>query len=94
MRVLLLLIALTSFGAVATGAADAEIPQTPGSTPASSCPRSTTYLADKAGIYRNQSLNPRKLSKLPPATAFMAVYRRIDKCEVPMTMSEYRTHHR
>ncbi len=93
MRVLLQRIALTSLVAVATGAAYAEVPQKPMATEAS-CPRSTTYLADKGGIYRNQPLAPRKLSELPPATAYMAVYRRIDRCEVPMTMSEYRTHRR
>ena len=63
MRVLLQRIALTSLVAVATGAAYAEVPQKPMAAEAS-CPRSTTYLADKAGIYRNQPLAPRKLSEL------------------------------
>jgi hypothetical protein len=35
-------------------------------------------------------LKPRKLTELPPATTYMAVFRHIDGCEVPLTMVEYR----
>lgn len=54
------------------------------------CPRTASYLADNNGLYNGQPLKPRKLTELPPATAYMAVYRRIGGCEAPMTMVEYR----
>jgi hypothetical protein len=91
MRVLPLLVALTIFVPAATSAADAQKSQAP---KGAHCPQTTSYLADKTGVYRSQRLTPRKLTELPPATTYMAVYRHIDRCEVPMTMSEYRTHRR
>jgi hypothetical protein len=33
---------------------------------------------------------PKKLTELPPATTYMAVYRHIGTCEAPLTMAEYR----
>jgi hypothetical protein len=42
-------------------------------------------------MYRGERLAPKKLNELPPATGYMAVYRVINGCEVPMTMTEYRT---
>jgi hypothetical protein len=33
---------------------------------------------------------PKKLTELPPATTYMAVYRHIGACEAPLTMAEYR----
>ena len=54
------------------------------------CPRTSSYVAGDSGIYRGQPLTPRKLTELPPAKGYMAVYRRIDGCEYPMTMVEYR----
>ena len=32
-----------------------------------------------------------RLDKLPPATAYAAVVRKVDGCEVPLTMVEYRS---
>jgi hypothetical protein len=63
----------------------------PSSDRSRSCPRTTSYLADKSGLYRGKPLSPRKLTELPPATTYMAVYRHIGLCEAPMTMVEYRT---
>lgn len=60
-----------------------------GSAPGN-CPRTTGYLADKSSLYRGQPLTPRKLTELPPGTAYMAVYRHIGACEVPLTMVDYR----
>ena len=57
---------------------------------ASNCPRTTSYLADTSSLYRGAPLAPRKLNQLPPATTYMAVYRRIGGCEAPLTMVEYR----
>jgi hypothetical protein len=82
-----LLIALPS-----TAVADPPLqsPQAPDASAASKCPRTTSYLADKSGLYRGQPLKPRKLTELPPATTYMAVYRHIGGCDVPLTMAEYR----
>jgi len=57
---------------------------------ASHCLRTTSYLAEKSGNYRGQPLTPKKLTELPPATAYMAVYRHIGGCEAPLTMAQYR----
>lgn len=54
------------------------------------CPRTSSYLADKSSMYRGAPLAPKKLNQLPPGTTYMAVDRRIDGCEVPLTMVEYR----
>jgi hypothetical protein len=54
---------------------------------ANSCPTTTSYYAYRDG----KPLKPRKLTELPPATAYMAVYRHIGRCEAPMTMVEYST---
>jgi hypothetical protein len=68
----------------------AEPAPSPTASSSADCPRTTSYLADKSGLYRGAPLVPRKLTELPPATTYMAVYRHIGQCEVPLTMSEYR----
>ena len=55
------------------------------------CPRTTSYFAGTGSIYRGDSVPPKKLTELPPAVGYMAVYRTEDGCEVPMTIVEYRT---
>ncbi len=55
-----------------------------------SCPHTRSYLANAGGIYRGVPPEPRKLDQLPPGTTYMAVYRHIGGCEVPLTMVEYR----
>jgi len=60
-------------------------------TPPSECRRPTRYVADNAPAWRNEKLQPRKLTELPPAQGYMAVYRVTNGCEDPMTMVEYRT---
>jgi hypothetical protein len=59
-------------------------------TNTANCPRTTSHLADASGLYRGKPLAPRKLTELPPGTAYMAVYRHIGGCEAPLTMVEYR----
>ena len=59
-------------------------------TPGAQCRRTTSYLAGKSGAYRGKPLTPRKLTELPPATTYMAVYRHIGVCDDPLTMVEYR----
>ena len=68
-------------------AADAPNPLRSGPANAN-CPRTTSYLADQAGVFRGPGVAP--LTELPPATAYMAVYRVVAGCEVPMTVTEYR----
>ena len=54
------------------------------------CRRATSYYADLASNYRGDRVVPRNLSELPSGSAYMAVYRTIDGCEEPMTLTEYR----
>jgi predicted transcriptional regulator len=51
------------------------------------CARTTTHYA----INSDKPLKPQKLTELPSGRAYMAVYRKIDGCEFPMTMVEYRS---
>ena len=55
------------------------------------CPRTARYLAGRGSAYQGAPLTPKKLTELPTATAYMAVARTIDGCDVPLTMTEYRT---
>ncbi len=47
-------------------------------------------MSGASSVYRGQPLKPQELTKLPPAKVYMAVYRRVDGCEAPLTMGEYR----
>ena len=84
MRAFLVLAVLT----MAAPAAAAD--QAPLNKDAANCPRTSSHLADADGIYRGKGLAPRKLNQLPPAVTYMAVYRQIGGCEVPLTLSDYR----
>ena len=55
-------------------------------TRTTSCPRTTSISAWQRG----KSLKPQKLTELPDAKGYMAVYRRVGGCEMPMTVTEYR----
>ena len=55
--------------------------------PTRDCIRTQPHLAVDRPTGR---LAPRKLTELPPATAYMAVYRRIGGCDAPLTMANYR----
>ena len=57
---------------------------------AANCPQTSSYLADQSGMYRGKPLTPKKLTELPQAQGYMAVLRRINGCEAPLTMVEYR----
>ena len=85
-----LAVLLTTLPMAAVAAPPSQSAETPGASTASHCPRTTSYLADKSGLYRGQPLKPRKLTELPSGTTYMAVFRHIDGCEVPLTMVEYR----
>ncbi|MFL6736551.1 MAG: hypothetical protein ACJ8F4_05780 [Sphingomonas sp.] len=102
MRVLAIFLAAIA-SVPATAADRGEAPATPShpkNAPAGvasierQCPRTTSYQADQRGLYSGQRLTPRKLTELPPAIGYMAVYRQIGGCEAPMTMAEYRNSRR
>ena len=71
---------------VAASASD----QASNASSAPKCPRTTSHYAANDSLYRGGRMSPRKLTELPPATPYMAVYRRIGDCEVPLTMVDYR----
>ena len=89
MRVLAALM-LSTLSTLLIAASPTPAPEAAGAASPANCPRTTSYLADKTGLYRGKPLAPRKLTELPPATAYMAVYRHIGDCEVPLTMVDYR----
>lgn len=62
----------------------------PGGGRAANCPHTSSYLANAGSVYRGGPVAPRRLTQLPPGTTYMAVYRRIDGCDAPLTMVEYR----
>jgi hypothetical protein len=71
-----------------------ETPQdqpTPSAQKSENCPRTTSHYAGNGSVYGGAPLTPQKLAQLPPATSYMAVYRTVNGCEVPLTMTEYRT---
>ena len=51
------------------------------------CPETPMSYARKMGKRSPKAI---PLTKLPPAQTFMAVDRRIDGCEAPLTMTDYR----
>jgi hypothetical protein len=57
-------------------------PDAPKAPTAEHCPRTAHYYAYRDG----KPLQPRKLTELPPANAYSAVYRRIAGCEVPVVV--------
>jgi hypothetical protein len=46
------------------------------------CPRTTGYYAWQRG----EPVRPHKLTELPPANAYAAVFRHIGRCEVPVVV--------
>jgi hypothetical protein len=56
-----------------------------------SCPQTTSYFAGTGSAYQGDRMAPKRLTELPPAVGYMAVYRTVDGCEVPMTVVEYRS---
>lgn len=51
------------------------------------CPETPMSLARKLGSRAPRAV---PLNELPPAQAFMAVDRRVDRCPAPLTMAQYR----
>ena len=70
--------------------AAAEPVKAPKAPEAANCPRTTSHYARDGSAYRGDRVAPKKLTELPPAIGYMAVYRKVNGCEAPMTMVEYR----
>jgi len=54
------------------------------------CRDADARLAGRNGPAPVEPLRPQKLTNLPPATGYMAVYRHIGGCNAPLTMVDYR----
>ena len=54
------------------------------------CRNADAQFAGRDGPAPVEPLRPQKLTELPPATGYMAVYRHIGGCNAPLTMVEYR----
>ena len=55
------------------------------------CPNAASHLARKGGVWRNEPIMPQKLTELPPAETFAAVYRRDERgCIVPVKYRDIR----
>jgi hypothetical protein len=65
---------------LAAAAAMIAAPRPPQAGAPANCPRTTSYYAYRS----SQPLAPRRLTELPPANAFSAVYRHIGGCEAPI----------
>ena len=98
MRVSAIVLAIAiSAPAPAAGPAPPQTVETPykqaplNAQKADNCPRTTSHYAGTGSMYGGDPLTPKRLAELPPAVAYMAVYRTLDGCESPLTMVEYRT---
>lgn len=55
----------------------------------SNCRKTTSYHAELGSAWRGGEVPPRKLTELPPAESYKAVYRTVNGCDEPMTIAEY-----
>jgi hypothetical protein len=55
----------------------------------STCRKTTSHHAEQSSAWPGDPVAPRKLTDLPPAESYMAVYRTVSGCEEPMTVAEY-----
>ncbi len=73
----------------ATPALPAKPP--PLSTPGADCPAASSQWVRDGNSWRSRPLTPQKLSELPPAESFAAVYRLDERgCMVPVKFREIR----
>lgn len=80
MRLLVAVLLATAPGAAAAVSVS-EGPK-PLARPAANCPKTTHYHAWDRG----KPVKPQKLTELPDANAYAAVYRRVRGCEVPVVV--------
>jgi hypothetical protein len=92
MRLPIIVVAAFAIAAPAASAGPTPAPAVEnfGAIAKDACRKPASYQAGPS-VHRGKPEQPRKLTELPPATAFMAVYRTINGCEEPMTVIEYRT---
>jgi hypothetical protein len=91
MRVRVFLLVLSILAPAAADAASVDSRSTPVGSSAANCPpTASSYYAEKMREQGGKRLTPKKLTELPPATTYMAVYRHIGVCEAPLTMVDYR----
>ncbi|MFL6776161.1 MAG: hypothetical protein ACJ8FN_07165 [Sphingomicrobium sp.] len=77
--------------AVAQPAAFAQPGQRAALIAGSQCPETTKYLTGRSGAWRGDHVRPRKLTELPRAEAFAAVYRLDERgCMVPVLYRDVR----
>jgi hypothetical protein len=84
------LLLLAAFATIATPSLAAPAAPFAKSPAGTKCPRTTSHYADNRSADRGGRLLPRKLTSLPPAIGYMAVYRTVDGCEAPLTVVDYR----
>lgn len=97
MRLLFPVLALPLLVPAATAAQTTAAPaiQSPGNAgralamTKSTCRKTTSYHAEIGSAWRGDWVAPRKLTDLPPAESYKAVYRTVNGCEEPMTVAEY-----
>jgi hypothetical protein len=83
----MLLVAAALFAASTSADLARDMPVLNPTPDARQCPETPMSLARKMGKQPPRAI---PLSQLPPAQTFMAVDRRIDGCEAPLTMIKYR----
>jgi hypothetical protein len=75
---------------IALAAAHSSAAQKPALTPPD-CSDATSHFANKGGVWRGNPAKPKKLTELPPADAYAAVYRRDERgCMVPVKYRDVR----
>ncbi|MEO8454007.1 MAG: hypothetical protein ABI454_02510 [Sphingomicrobium sp.] len=76
------ILVLLPTAAAAVGLQGAPATKGAASPSTAECLRTTSYYAYRQG----EPLKPRKLTELPPANAYSAVYRHIGRCEAPIVV--------
>lgn len=85
MRLLFPVVLAIASTASARPAADLVRSPTPGNFQAADCPSVTSRFAGRGSAWRRDPLKPQKLTELPPADTYAAVYRRDERgCIVPV----------
>lgn len=90
MRFLLSLL-IASVAAIPTTASANDITQRPNPLKTEKkCANATSQFAGPGSVYRGDPAKPKKLTELPPAETYAAVYRVVDGCAVPVLYREVR----
>ena len=82
MRLLIVALLMLPSAAGAVSVQGASVVKDAQHPSAAECPETTNYYAYRDG----KPLSPRKLTELPPANAYLAVYRHIGHCEAPIVV--------